>query len=253
MEKNLEDLIKEFKSISNKGYIKGINNNTNSIGLTFERELNKRADSMFWADYEGIEIKCKSRFSRFPITLFTQAFDGPALYETNRILQLYGKQDHQFRNMKIMMTDLKFTDTTLYNNYHFKLKIDKKVEKIFLQIYDINFNLIEEESYIDFSTINTKLEYKLKYMALVNASKKFIDGIQHHRYYKITIYKLISFEKFIELLEKDIIETHIELRISRSGDEKGRQRNKNIVFQIDCDKLDKLFNTLYFYNHDLEN
>ena len=60
----------------------------------------------------------------------------------------------------------------------------------------------------------------------------YFDFITQQINYSKYIYKLISFEKFIELLEKDIIETHIELRISRSGDEKGRQRNKNIVFQI---------------------
>ena len=36
MEKEFEEFITKFKDISKKGYIKGINKNTNSIELTFE-------------------------------------------------------------------------------------------------------------------------------------------------------------------------------------------------------------------------
>lgn len=108
MNKNYINLVRKFKKMANKGYIQGISQNTNSIGLTFERELGKPADSMFWADFEGIEIKCKSRFSRFPIALFTQAFDGPYLYQTNIILTKYGKRHPKFTNRKVLITDLNF-------------------------------------------------------------------------------------------------------------------------------------------------
>ena len=52
------NIISKFKEINAKGYIKGINNNLlNSCGLTFENLLGKKADSMFFPDYNNIEIK----------------------------------------------------------------------------------------------------------------------------------------------------------------------------------------------------
>lgn len=254
MNTNYNNLIKNFMKIANNGWIEGINNNTNSIGLTFEKQLKKDTDSMFLPDYEDIEIKCKSRFSNYPITLFTQAFDGPNLYETNEILERYGKIDYQYKNRKTLITNLKFKERTLFNNkYYFKLKMDRKNEKVFLHVYDTEYNLLEEKSYVEFKTLKTKLELKLSHMALILASKKIINNKQYHRYYKITIFKLLSFEHFIKLLENDVIKVILECRISRSGIDSGRQRNKNLVFQIDQNNLDKLFQKIYLYNHDLCN
>lgn len=86
-------LIKKFIEISKKRWIKGVNNTTNSVGLTFESLLNKESDSMYFPDYGSIEIKCSQRFSRYPISLFSLSFDGPRLYEMNRLVQTYGKKD----------------------------------------------------------------------------------------------------------------------------------------------------------------
>lgn len=247
-----DNLIEQFMRIAKSGWIEGINNSTNSIGLTFEKQLKKDSDSLFFPDFEGIEIKCKSRFSNYPITLFTQAFDGPNLYETNEILEKYGKRDYQFKDRKTLITDLKVNKSTLFNNkYYFKLKVDKEKEKIFLQVSDKYQNLIEEKSYVDFNTLRIKLKLKLTNMALVLASKKIINNKQYHRYYKLIIYKLLSFDKFIELLEKDIIKVKLECRVSRSGFDVGRQRNKNLVFQMKQDDLNKLFRVKFLYNHDL--
>ncbi len=146
MKKNYSHLAKEFEVIASKGYIKGVNQSTNSISLTLEKELGKKADSMFWADYEGIEIKCKSRFSKFPICLFTQAFDGPYLYETNMILMRYGKTNYQFPNRKQLLTDLSCQNLNSYNNHYFQLKVDEEKEQRLLQVYNNKFELIEEKN-----------------------------------------------------------------------------------------------------------
>ena len=44
---------------------------------------------MFFPDYYGIEIKCTTRFSNYPISLFSLAFDGTYLYQMNLLLQKY--------------------------------------------------------------------------------------------------------------------------------------------------------------------
>ena len=254
MNESCKNLLEEFKLISKMNFIKGINNFTNSCGLTFESLLNKKTDSMFFPDYQGIEIKCTQRFSRYPITLFSSAFDGPSLYEMNRILTTYGKNDFIYKAKKTLNATLIYNKKVLVNNkYYFKLEANELEEKIYLSIYDINDNLIERNSFINFETLKRKLEIKLSTLALVFASKKEIDNSPYFRYYKIVIYKLISFKKFIDLLKQNIIIVDICCRISRSGTEIGRQRNKNLVFKISKDNVKQLFKPIEVYDSDLQN
>ena len=77
-----------------------------------------------------------------------------------------------------------------------------KQKKIILEIYDLQYNLIESKAYIDYQTIQTRLYLKISSLAIVYASKKIMDNTPYFRYYLITIYKLKSFNKFIELLNK---------------------------------------------------
>lgn len=236
-------LINEFKKIAGKRWITAINNTSNGVGLTFESLLNKQPDSMFFPDYYGIEIKCTTRFSRYPITLFSKSFDGPTFYEMNRIVNKYGTFDYKYKDMKILMSSLKTNELVHVNNqFYFELKINKENEKLYINIYDNSKVLIENLPYINFSTLKEYLELKLSNLAIVYASKKRIDNNIYYRYYKICIYKLKSFEKFIELIENNIIKVSIIGRISRSGSEEGRQRNKNILFQIPKENIDDLFN-----------
>ena len=58
--------------------------------------------------------------------------------------------------------------------------------------------------------------------------------------------------KFIELLKQGIITVDIVGRVSRSGLEAGRQRNKNLVFKISKDKIKQLFNILEVCDENLD-
>lgn len=244
-------LIKKFKEISEKGFIKGVNNLNNGVGLTFEEQLGKKADSEFFPDYKGIEIKCSQRFSRYSISLFTLAFDGPSVYEMNRLLEKYGKFDYQYVNAKTLIVNLKINNYVLFNDkYYFKLYVDYEKERLSLAVYDLEYNLLDEASYIDFSSLKSRLEVKLSKMALIYASKKVINDANHFRYYKINIYQLKSFERFIKLIEEDIVKITLLGRISRCGEREGRTRNKNMLFQISKLKLDELFYNIYSYNTD---
>lgn len=248
--KEQQKLINKFIEVSQKRWIKGINNTTNSVGLTFESLLDKNPDSMYFPDYYGIEIKCSQRFSRYPIGLFSLSFDGPGLYEMNRILTTYGKKDIIYKQKIQLQGSIYVNKYTKINNNYFKLKIDKENKKIIICIYDLNYQLIEAKTYIDFETIKSRLEIKLSKLAVVYASKKKIANNLYFRYYQITIYKLKSFEKFIKLLEKDFIKIAIIGRVSRNGAEAGRQRNKNLVFSISKENIDLLFQKIIYYNSD---
>lgn len=252
MKNNLLELIEKFNEISKKRWIKGINNNSNSAGLTFEKLLGKKSDNMFFPDFQGIEIKTSLRFSRYPISLFTKSFDGPYLYQMNKLLIKYGISDYKFKDKKILISKLSCIEKTLVNfKYYFKLEVNEKEQKLYLEIYDKNNILIEKEAYIDFESLKTRLEIKLSNLAIVWASKKIINNNLYFRYYKMSIYKLISFEKFIELLKKDIIKADIVGRVSKSGTEIGRQRNKDLVFQLPKESITQLFEIMKVINNDL--
>ena len=103
---DIKELIFKFHTIARKRWVKSLNKGLGSVGYTFENELGKKPDSMYFPDYNGIEIKCSGRYSRYPITLFTVAFDGPSFPEINRILDTYGYSDKDFNDKKVIFVKL---------------------------------------------------------------------------------------------------------------------------------------------------
>lgn len=243
MDKNSLKLIEKFKTIASKRWIPSVSNSWGSIGLTFEKELEKAPDSTYNPDYLDIEIKCYSRFSKYPLYLFTVAFDGPNFNEIDRIVNLYGWYDKDFPDKKIVFR--KINGEGYPDKYNFKFDIDYKNEKIFLCVYTSTGILLERISFVYFSSIKEHLYTKLKKLAIVRASIKKQDNGAFFRYYKISLFKLKNFDVFLKLIENNILKIDLISRISKSGVDKGRYRNKNIVFSIyKCD-IDKLFDCYY--------
>ena len=173
-------LIKEFRDINKKGYIQGVNNYTNAGGLTFEKLLNKQIDSMFFPDYKEIEIKSTTRFSRYDINLFSVSFDGPQLFESNYLLQKYGKIDSKYKEYKKLVVNFKLNKKILVNGkYYFELKLDYDDEKLYINIYDIQNNLLEQAGFLYFTT----LEKRIKIYTRRN-SKSFFSSA------KIVLYRI---------------------------------------------------------------
>ena len=226
------NLIKKFIEISNKGWIKGVNNNFGSCGLTFEREIGKTQDADFFPDYNGIELKCCTRFSNYPLYLFTISFDGPGLNETDRIAQLFGYSDKDFKDKKVLFAKLSGKHAiTQRNGYRMKLEINDSEEKIYLNVNSINGQLLDDKSYLTFQSLYNHLTVKLNKMALIHASKKVFDNNYYYRFYRIDIYELRSFDNFISMLKEGKINVTLISRLNKSGDKIGEYRNKNLVFE----------------------
>lgn len=132
MDDNIKQLSNNFKLIVQKGWIESISNSFGSVGLTFEKELNRKPGSLYFPDYYGIEIKCSTINSKYPLYLFTCAFDGPTFPEIERIVNQYGSYDYIYKHKKTLFTKLSFTSKTLVNNqWYFKLVMGKNEEKNF--------------------------------------------------------------------------------------------------------------------------
>ena len=102
MNEEVKKVVDNFKIIANKKWIKSVSKSFGSIGITFEKELNKNPDALYFPDYYGTEIKCVSRYSRYPLFLFTVAFDGPSFPEINRIVEKYGYPDKTYPDKKVL-------------------------------------------------------------------------------------------------------------------------------------------------------
>lgn len=244
-----EEFKKEFINASKNIWVKGINNSTNSSGITFEHLLGKKADSMYFPDYYGIEIKTTTRYSMFPFSLFSIAFDGPNLYETNRVLQKYGNVDYKYKDKKTLMGNINSNTKTKLSKYSFMLDIERNERKLYLSIYEDD-TLVEKQAYIDFDTIYKRIQVKLSNLVVAYASKKKIDNDLYFRYYAYKKYILKKDIDIFELLEKDILKVEMMCRVSRSGTEAGRQRNKCFIFQIEKSNIDKMYNLVDEYNFD---
>ena len=251
----MDNISKEFinicREISNKGWIKGISTHANSVGLTFENEINKKPDSKYLPDFKDIEIKCSTRFSRYPIALFTMAFSGPGKNVAQKLAQKYGYHDKQFQDKKVLYKNISTCVNSL-NKYSFIFDFNRR-KKIYLKVYDQNGNYLEKKAYISIKALKERYNIKLHKIAIIRASKKIIDGIPYYRYYKLNLYKAKSFDIFLFLLKKGVLKAQIISRISKSGDKRGLYRDKNIVFSIEKDFINLLFDCYYEYDLDKKN
>lgn len=222
-------------------WIKSIDKGSGSIGLTFERNLNKKPDSTFFPDYAGIEIKCTTRYSRFPLSLLSLAFEGPTYPEINRILSLYGYPDYKYRNKNVLKVDVSCGSIKKCGNYKFALYLDEIENKIYLEVYDLEDNLLERKSFLYLDSFLKHIKLKLSLLAIIKASKKVIDEETYFRYYKFTGYKLVENSKIIELLKNGTIFATLESRVGKSSYNSGKYKNKNLVFKINKEDINKLF------------
>ena len=241
-------IIEEFLKLNERGYVESISKEKNSCGLTLEHLLGKEPDSMFFPDYNGVELKTTTRFSRYNINLFSLTFDGPSLFESNYMLETYGKIDNLLPQKKTLYANLKLNQKILVNEkYYFELKIDYEDEKIFIKTYDINMNFIEDRCFIYFDTIKSRAQVKLDKLALIYASKKKTEDNLFYRYYKIKCLKYKGFEQFLKSLEDGTVKLDIMLRSVKNEDKVSKRGNKNMNFSLVKTRINRVFDNVFTY------
>lgn len=242
MEENIKKLKIEFKKIKEKGYIKGISNNFSSIGRTFENELNLPENNFSIPDYYGIEIKTRRTYSKSSITLFNAEPNGKDLFEIERLKEKYGYPCKKDRNYKVLYVEA-YGNKNNYAGikYQYKIDIDKKEHRVYLCIFNKYDKLIEKKVYWSFEYLKEKLINKLKYLAVINAWPKKIEGWNYFKYYKIDIYRLKNFNSFINLLEDGTIKLVIKIDIHLGKSNYGQTYNHGCGFAIKENDLVKLF------------
>lgn len=245
MIEKVEQLKKEFLKIKNKGWIKGKGFGYNSIGVTFEQLLGLQQNELEIGDYEGIEIKTKRYNSRSYITLFSYTPEGKYYHEVERIKDTYGYPHKKYFKYKVLNNSV-YGDkkNKIGLNFYFKLCVDRENNKIYLEIYDKNKNLIEKNVYWDFDIIKQKLYIKLKVLALIKSYNKVINDKEYFKYNEIKIYELKSFDVFINLIEKGFVRINFKLNINTSENKFGKIHDHGTSFDILEEDLEKLYNRI---------
>jgi len=233
MDVTTKTLKEKFNKISEKGYIRGIYNNSSSIGRTFENELNLPRNTMEIPDYYDIEIKTRRTYSKSYITLFNAIPDGEKSFEVERVKNRYGypyKRDKKYKALYVNVYANKKEFGGI--KYKYQLDVDKQQQKIYLCIYDKDDNLIEREVYWSFIYLESKIMLKLQRLAIVNAWPKKIEGWNYFKYHKITFYKIKDFETFIHLIEIGIIRITFKVDIHLDEKKYGQTYDHGCGFSI---------------------
>ena len=243
----IKELHDKFLEIKNRGWIQGVRNGTSNIGDTFERLVGVPQNGFEIPDYKGIEIKTKRNTSKSYITLFSATPDGPHFHEVDRLKNKYGYPHSKHKEYKVLNNCVFVGYCKLIGlNYYFKLKIDRKNQKLFLLIFDKQGILIEDDVFWYFDTLKEKLCRKFSILAYINADTKNVNNIEYFKYTKITFYLLKDFDTFIYLMEKNIIRVEFKIGVYLSGKKKGQLYDHGTSFQIKEENLHRLFNP---YNH----
>lgn len=235
------ELSNKFQKIKNLGWIKGEKNNYGSAGITFEKLINNNWTNFEIPDYNDIEIKTTSSTKEKYITLFNAVPDS-FLFEIKRIVAKYGYPDKQFPQFNIFNMDVYSNKYKKGNsNYYFKLSVNYEEKYVILNVYNSKFKLIDCDTKWSFDTLKEKLFRKLRFLAIINADKKYIDNEIFFKYKIINFYMLKSFETFIDLINKGKIKIVFRIGIYKNEEKFGKIYDHGSAFCIKKENIEKLF------------
>lgn len=245
MKQTIEVLNRKFLSIEKQGWIKTLRNGASGIGYTFELLIGKTEENFPIPDYNGIEIKTSRRTSWGKIHLFHATPDGDFLFPIKDIIKTLGYPDKDYPEYKVFYA---ITNTKKYTyigcNKKIKLMVDRKKGKVYLVAknkYDKDYNLYISWS---FDMLRQRVNLKLKYLAIVKAASKKINGVEYFKYNQIKYYKLKNFDTFIDLIEAGIIDVAFTVGIYKKGKRLGQTHDRGTLFTINEKNIEKLYEKL---------
>lgn len=245
MKEDFNDLKKKFYEIKKRGWIKSDRSDYGGIGITFENLVGIPNNELEIPDFGLIEIKTKTTDCDSYTTLFNRVPTGPHYHEVERLKDLYGYSDSVLKNAKVLNTAIYCNKLTkVESKFYFCLNIDRMNQKIFLNIFNCKKNLIEKEVFWDFDILKEKLYRKLKYLAIIKAKKKLVNGEKFFKYYKMDVYKLKNFDTFIYLIEKGIIRVSLKIGVFRNGNKIGKIHDRGTAFGIKEQNLKYLYSII---------
>ena len=243
-ELNIIELLDKFDEIASKGWVESRRSHNTGIGKTFEDLLEKDEDNLADPDYKGIEVKTHRSASESYTSLFTASPTGPEKSENTRLREAYGNLDPE-SNLKTLHSSIFATRKTNYfNTYKFQVEVDRTEEKVFLLVFNMDYELIERRTYWTFEELNKRLERKLKLLSFVDGKNKIENGKEYFKYEKMTICKFKDFDKFLKALENGTIMLDIRIGVYASGKNKGKTHDHGTGFRIKESNLEEIYDVI---------
>lgn len=242
MHNNFYQLLEKFKKINSMEWINVPRSGYGENGLLFEELLGIRRNDLSIPDYNDIELKVQSKYSYFPITLFSLSFDGPEPMALQAFVSRYGAYDSKYTNSKIIYIKLN-TSTFTYWGKSLKMKLhcDNNKKRLLVHVAHSNGKTIELKSYWDYETLFTTIRRKASNLCIVENETRMICSVKQIRYTDISFFKLSSYDKFIEGLNSGKIFVQIKYGIYKNGPRAGRPYNHGISFQIYLSDLNYIY------------
>ena len=231
------------------GYVKGINNNKNASGFTFEKLVKSTSGDICIPDYGSIELKVLRKFNLANVNLFSSAPDGKYECGNHWLAENFGYKDPIIDD-PIYKKELFCTFSGNYkkrtkSGYKFIAKVDYIKCCIYLNIYDVNNILISSKDiYWDFDTLEDKIFRKLSYLAIIDVKKRMINGDNYYSYTDMKVYKLKSISTFFNLIEKGIVKISFNVGVYKTGQKKGKYYDHGTSFNILKKDITKLYNEI---------
>ncbi|MCH5167580.1 MAG: hypothetical protein J1F35_06805 [Erysipelotrichales bacterium] len=243
---NINNEIKRIKSLINNNWIKTVRPGSTGVGATFEYLMNIKENKSTDSDLKRIELKTKRVNSKVSTCLFSCAPEGPGENIIKRISALYGYRDEEYHDKKrltaFIYNSYKSKGKT---NYQFRLNVNYDSRTLNLIVYDKNGVIIDDKIYWTFATLRQCLYRKCTRIAVIEAESRFLYGVEHFKYKSLKIYELISFNKFLKLIEENIICVAINTTIYKSGPRIGELHDHGASFRLYFRDFEKLFNKIY--------
>ena len=245
MQEDIIALQKEFKRIKDMGWVEEKRKGFTSGGYTFETLLKKDEDEFPLPDYHNFEIKVMNSHTKTNLHLFNLGPDGEDFFPIKRILEELGMPDKVDKTKKIFYRSFnsrKYTDIIYGRKGLIKVNYDN--ERVELLITDSKDNKVNINIYWSFKYIEERLMLKLRYLALVRASSRIIDGIGYYYYHTIKLYKLKDFNTFIKLIRDGFIDITFKIGYYKSGKRLGNIYDHGTDFSISISNLGMLYDEL---------
>ena len=243
------DFFNQFKKIRGAGWIATKRKGSTGVGYTLETLLNIKENSFPIADYCGIEIKAMRILSKKTIHLFNAEPDGDFLFPHDRILNYVGYPSKKNPNYRVFLSAAYANGyTNIGYSKKVKLYVNREKEKIDFIVTDRFYKKINVEVSWSFSLIKSKIEKKIKKLALVEAEHKFIDGTEFFHYKRINFYVIKGFDIFLDLIENGTIKVCFKLNVYTSGIKEGKLDNHGTDFSIKEEDIEKLFTKINIFS-----
>ena len=211
------------------------------VGLLVEEKLDLCKNDFSIPDFEGIELKVKKYSSLYPLTMFSCTCDGPSFFELKSIVEKFGiKSKNNLKVLFITLSTIKYSDWGRY--LKMKLVVDRIEKKVYILIANTNGKIIEKKSYWTFSTLNTIMQRKMKYLCLIYYDTFYSCGYKYAKIINEYYLQFNDFNKFINELESGNIVVNIKVGINQQG----KSHDHGTSFQIFKDSLFDLFDEYFF-------